>query len=204
MPAPARPEVFLQGAYGPDWRVPNPAFEFTTPRTGQATHRRLVRWTARAPGLLGPPVPAQATGSPRTRARSPGGWPARSRRECWSTWAAETAGTPGSSPSRGTTSRASTLVPNASRRVLKEMEPDQRPEVLPFNLESLRQTLAAGARASFSPDPVTVYGRFLLHALSDRARQHFWRYTSMALRSGGRGYLEFRTEKDSSQAQGVR
>ena len=89
------------------------------------------------------------------------------------------------------------VVPNASRRVLKEMEPDQRPEILPFNLESLRQTLAAGARASFSPEPVTVYGRFLLHALSERARQHFWRYTSMALRSGGRCYLEFRTEKDS-------
>ncbi len=41
MPAPARPEVFLEGAYGPDWRVPNPAFEFTTPRRDK---RRIGGW----------------------------------------------------------------------------------------------------------------------------------------------------------------
>ena len=199
MPAPARPEVFLEGAYGPDWRVPNPAFEFTTPRRDK---RRIGGWFG---GLRdrrdfwSRQYGAQADRIPRDP--SP-----------FARWVA------GQQPpgvlvdvgcgngrdtrffaEQGYAVTGLDAVPNASRRLLKEMEPEQRPEVLPFNLESLRQTLAAGARASFSPEPVTVYGRFLLHALSDRTRQHFGRYTSMALRSGGRGYLEFRTERDSSR-----
>jgi SAM-dependent methyltransferase len=197
MPAPAKPEVFLQAAYGPDWRVPNPAFEFTTPRTHK---RRIGGWFgglrerrdfwSRQYGTEADRIPREPSPFARWVAgrESPGplvdvgcgnGRDTRFLAE------------------QGFDVTGLDLVPNASRRVLKGMEPDERPEVLPFNLESLRQTLAAGARASFSPEPVTVYGRFLLHALSDRARQHFWRYVSMALRSGGTCYLEFRTEKDS-------
>ncbi len=41
MPVPAEPEVFLEAAYGPDWRIPNPAFKFTTPR---ADKRRVAGW----------------------------------------------------------------------------------------------------------------------------------------------------------------
>ena len=197
MPAPARPEVFLEGAYGPDWRVPNPAFEFTTPRSSK---RRIGGWFGglrERRDFWGRQFAAQADRIPRDP--SP-----------FARWVADRE-SPGPLVDVGCGNGRDTrffadlgydvtgldLVPNASRRVLKELEPDRRPEVLSFNLESLRQTLAAGARASFSPEPVTVYGRFLLHALSDRARQHFWRYTSMALRSGGRCYLEFRTDKDT-------
>ena len=40
-PAPARPEKLLEATYGPGWKVPDPAFHFTTPRT---TSRRLNGW----------------------------------------------------------------------------------------------------------------------------------------------------------------
>ena len=197
MPAPAKPEVFLQGAYGPDWRVPNPAFQFTTPRRDK---RRIGGWFGglRQPrDFWGRQYAAQADRIPRDPSLF-AGWVAGQE----SPGVLVDVGCGNGRDTRffaelGYDVTGLDVVPNASRRVLKEMEPDQRPEILPFNLESLRQTLAAGARASFSPEPVTVYGRFLLHALSERARQHFWRYTSMALRSGGRCYLEFRTEKDS-------
>ena len=199
MPAPAKPEVFLQGAYGPDWRVPNPAFEFTTPRSDK---RRIGGWfgglrerrdfwgrqyAVEANRIPSDPsqfarwVADQESPGPLTDVGCGNGRDARFFAEL------------------GYDVTGLDLVPNASRRVLKGMEPDHRPRVLPFNLESLRHTLAAGARISFSPEPVTLYGRFLLHALSESARQHFWRFASMALRSGGRCYLEFRTEEDSTR-----
>lgn len=199
LPAPARPEVFLQGAYGPGWRVPNPAFEFETPRRDK---RRIGGWFGglrERRDFWGRHYSAHADRIPRTP--SP-----------FARWVADQE-PPGALVDVGCGNGRDTryfaelghrvtgldLVPNASRRTLRGMEKDQRPEVRPLNLESLRQALAAGAHASFSPEPVTVYGRFLLHALSDTSRQHFWRYTSMALRSGGRCYLEFRTEEDSSR-----
>ncbi len=41
LPAPARPEKLLEATYGPNWKVPDPAFHFDTPRT---TYRRLNGW----------------------------------------------------------------------------------------------------------------------------------------------------------------
>ena len=41
LPAPARPEKLLEATYGPNWKVPDPAFHFATPRT---TYRRLNGW----------------------------------------------------------------------------------------------------------------------------------------------------------------
>ena len=40
-PAPARPEKLLEAMYGEAWRVPDPAYKFTTPRE---TARRLTGW----------------------------------------------------------------------------------------------------------------------------------------------------------------
>lgn len=36
-----------------------------------------------------------------------------------------------------------------------------------------------------------------MHALEDEGRHHLWRLARMALRAGGRLYLEFRTGKDA-------
>lgn len=40
-PAPAQPERLLEAMYGPSWKVPDPAYKFTTPRS---TQRRLNGW----------------------------------------------------------------------------------------------------------------------------------------------------------------
>jgi SAM-dependent methyltransferase len=197
MPVPAKPEVFLRAAYGPDWPIPNPAFEFTTPRSDR---RRIGGWF----GGLRERRDFWRHQYASDSGRIPG------HPSSLATWVAGKE-PPGKLVDVGCGNGRDTrffadlgfdvtgldLLPNASRRLLEGMEPGKRPEVKPFNLESLRQTLATAAQFSFSPDPVTVYGRFLLHALSDSARRNFWRFTSMALRSGGRCYLEFRTEQDA-------
>lgn len=41
LPAPARPEKWLEFAYGPGWRVPDPSFQFITPRS---TKIRFEPW----------------------------------------------------------------------------------------------------------------------------------------------------------------
>ena len=41
VPVPAVPERLLEAMYGEHWRVPDPAFKFTTP---ESTHRRLNGW----------------------------------------------------------------------------------------------------------------------------------------------------------------
>ncbi|MET0725110.1 MAG: methyltransferase domain-containing protein [Leifsonia sp.] len=41
LPAPARPEAWLEYAYGPGWRVPDPTFQFVTPRS---TRDRFETW----------------------------------------------------------------------------------------------------------------------------------------------------------------
>jgi AcrR family transcriptional regulator len=46
---------------------------------------------------------------------------------------------------------------------------------------------------------VVEAGAFLLHSLSETARGHFWRLMSMAMRNGGRCYLEFRTDQDAAR-----
>jgi SAM-dependent methyltransferase len=197
VPAPANPEVFLEGAYGPDWRIPNPAFEFTTPRSAR---RRINGWF----------------GGLRDRRDF---WRRRYAQEArrlpknpspFASWV-QSREQPGRLLDVGCGNGRDTrffaelgydvlgldLVPKASQRVLRRLDSDVRPRVAPLNLESLRSTLFVGAQESFGPRPVTVYARFLLHALSDTARKHFWRLTSMALRNGGRCYLEFRTDQDA-------
>jgi SAM-dependent methyltransferase len=88
------------------------------------------------------------------------------------------------------------LLPRVSKPTLAAMRDTAAPPVDDLNLASVRQTLALGARLAHGAEPVTVYARFLLHTLSTTDRLNFWRLASMASRSGGRVYVEFRTEQD--------
>jgi hypothetical protein len=46
-------------------------------------------------------------------------------------------------------------------------------------------------------DRPVIYGRFLLHSLEERGRTNLFDLAAVALASGGRIYLEFRTGKDA-------
>lgn len=198
IPVPSRPEVFLEAAYGPSWRVPNPAFQFNPRRLDR---RRIHGWFGglrerrdfwsrhyAAEGRRIPETPSPfarwvAEREPAGRLFDVGCGNGRDTRFF---------------VAHGYDVTPLDLLPRASRRVLGRLPAHTRPQVQPFNLQSLRQALATGGRASFERRPVTVYGRFLLHALSDYSRENFWRFTSMALSGGGRCYLEFRTDRDAT------
>jgi hypothetical protein len=62
-----------------------------------------------------------------------------------------------------------------------------------LNLESPHSYLTRGARLSHQPGVRHVYARFMIDALAPGGRDGLWRYSSMACRSGGRTFLEFRT-----------
>ena len=196
MPAPRNPETFMLAAYGPDWRIPNPAFKFETPKRDK---RRVNGWFgglrerrdfwARTYNTEGRRIPRTAS--------------------TFAQWVGEQE-QPGTLVDVGCGNGRDTrhfaklgfdvtgldLVPSASTATLRGMPQGSTARVETFNLESMRQTLAAGARFARRPGPVAVYGRFLIHALSESARPSFWRFASMAVRHGGRVYLEFRTERD--------
>ena len=196
-PAPAVPEVFLESAYGPHWRVPNPAFAFERPRRQR---RRIRGWFGgmrerrdfwgRFYAASGHLVPTEAS--------------------LFAQWVAERESS-GNLIDLGCGNGRDTLFfaqrgfrvtgveghPRAGRKTLLGLPADGRPEIRQLNLESLRDTLLLGAELARGEGERSVYSRFLMHALTDAARQNAWRLMAMSLRAGGRGYLEFRTPKDA-------
>jgi SAM-dependent methyltransferase len=89
------------------------------------------------------------------------------------------------------------VAPRHARRALQDLPQETRPQVRRVNLDSLQETLFAGARLAHERGPRTVYARFVLNALGEYGRENAWTLISMALAEGGRGYLEFRTPRDS-------
>jgi SAM-dependent methyltransferase len=197
MPVPADPEVFLVAAYGPDWRVPNPAFSFERPRRQR---RRMRGWFggmrerrdawSRFYAASGTKIPGQPSS--------------------FAAWVAERE-QPGPLVDLGCGNARDSVffsrrgyqvtavdaaLPPARRRV-RRLPQKERPRLLRVNLESLRETLVAGAELADDQQPRVVYARFLLHELSAEGRENTWRFMRMCLDAGGRGYLEFRTHRDA-------
>jgi SAM-dependent methyltransferase len=67
-----------------------------------------------------------------------------------------------------------------------------------MDLNDLRTTLLLGADLAARESPAVLYARFVANALDDPARDNLWRLAAMALRGGGRMYLEFRTTRDQT------
>lgn len=202
MTAPADPAAILAAAYGEGWRVPDPAFRYDSPTWlkrrfsgffgGLITHRK--RWDAfnasKGKRLLKQPspfarwvnseFPSDAT---LVDAGCGGGRDSR-------LFARSGRPVIGVDYSLGAVLRANRWAerraPNASFE--------------PLNFYDTRAALAMGARLSRLDHPVDLYARFLLHALEDRGRVNFWRMATMALRGGGRLFLEFRTDRDAANS----
>ena len=196
LPAPARPEVFLQAAYGEGWRVPDPTFRYR----GNPTRRRMRMWVG---GLRedrdrwsrfyrdhATEIPTDPTPYARSLTGQVGG---------------STVVDIGCGNGRDVTflarNGASVIGLDISLRALKDARKQSAREHLPatygrINLASLRDTLLTGADLAAQRSPTVVLARFLVHGLAPRTRDNFWRLTRMLLRGGGRAFLEFRVSTD--------
>jgi SAM-dependent methyltransferase len=189
-PAPARPERLLEATYGPDWRVPDPTFSFDPATDARARldlwfrgirqHRN--RWDRHYSGLRDRPLGPR----PREIARvvheaEPGATVidvacGRGRDAVWLA-------------RQGHRVVALDYSATALAQV-RSAEEDLDLEVHIVNLLELRQVLGWGARLSRIDGPRAMVARHAFDALPPLARAGLWRLAGMALRGGGRLYLE--------------
>jgi hypothetical protein len=196
LPVPAVPEKLLEATYGPGWRVPDPAYHFHTARP---TVQRLNGWfrgirvlrsewerkhssnrdrrtPGRRPSELALFVVEQEEGVPDQVVDLGAG------RAGDALWFAR----------QGAATTALDFVPRAAeaaRRIADEE--GLRFAAREVNLLSLRSTLAEGVRLAHMPGPRIVVARHLADATVAAGRAGAGRLAEMALRGGGRLYLEF-------------
>jgi SAM-dependent methyltransferase len=200
-PAPADTDRFLTATYGPDWRVPDPAFSFGTP---PSTYRRLddwfrgfvvhrAEWDGRYQARIRRRVevrPSRLARNLLRDTRSAGDAPGivvdlgcgQGVDAYW--LAGRGLRTEGLDYShRGYV--------DLSRRAARKGRP-VRYGIL--NLLETRHVLGHGARLAREPGRHTVLARHLLDALPPgRGRENVWRFADMLGRAGGRMYLDVLT-----------
>jgi hypothetical protein len=199
MPVPAKPEKLLEAMYGPGWRVPDPAFQFTTPhRTvrafddwfrGTQTNARL--WARRARGK-------EAT---KLRRHSPLAGLALDEAERLGAEVLDVGAGRGADSlwlaRHGVPVVAYDFVPRALRdaHALAAAESLDL-EVRHLNLGEWRSVLAEGARLAHHPRPRVVLARHVVDATTAFGRESLARLCSMALREGGSLFAEFHVPTD--------
>ncbi len=199
LPAPAQPEHLLAAMYGPGWKTPDPAFQFTTPAS---TSRRLDDWFRgtvvgraawdrryqgqryRRPGGRGAPVARSIYREERMGEAPPGlvvdvgcgrGTDAR--------WFAR----------QGVPTLGLDYSPRGYEMVQRTVRPERPLEFGALNLLELRSVLGWGARVATTPGRRVVLARHIVDAVPRVGREHLWRFLRLACGSGdgGRAYLQF-------------
>jgi SAM-dependent methyltransferase len=195
LPAPADTDKFLAATYGPSWRVPDPAFHFETPRS---THRRLNGWF-RGTRVLRTEWDrtwsrAYRSGSPPLNPNPLARWMFEREPEIHSVvdigcgrgsdvaWLA----------AQGVPSLGLDFSPRGYAGVAELAAAQGLPaEFHPLNLVETRHALGWGAHLARTPGPKMLLARHVADATNRRGRENLWRFGEMALRDGGRLYLEF-------------
>lgn len=194
LPVPAQPERLLEVTYGPGWRVPDPAFKFTTE---DRTVRALNDWfRGTQPGIRHWERRASLMADGRVRRRPT---PlAQVVHESATELGAEVLDVGAGRGADALWLAREGLPVTAYDYVLRGLEPAMdlaRAEgidltVRHLNLTELRSVLAEGARLARSPRPRVVMAQHVVDATSGVGRRSLARLCSMALRSGGRLHAE--------------
>jgi hypothetical protein len=193
--APADPEAVLAFLYGPDWRIPDPAFSPVDPWEGT---RRLEGWMR---GVRTHVITWNETYRNR-HAEIP------RKRSDFAVWAQERMDRPaalvadlGSGSGRDSAwfhAQGHRVVGYdysgaALRRTRQRLRRrgDEDPDVRTLALNDLRAALVAGAELAREPEPPYLYARGLLECLDVEARAHLWQLSSMSQRRGGALFVEY-------------
>jgi len=204
-PVPAVPEKLLEATYGPGWRVPDPAYHFETARStvmrlnGWFRGIRVLRseWERKHSSNRDKPVPERPSELARAAAEREGVGgqvvDLGAGRGGDALWFAR----------QGASVTALDFVPRAAAHAVETAAGEGLDlAAREVNLLSLRSTLAEGARLAHAPGPRTVLARHLVDATVPAGRAGAWRLCEMALRGGGRLYLEFWSGEARRRAEG--
>ena len=204
--APADPERVLAFTYGPDWRVPDPAFHFDHDPVDvrrmdgwfRAPRRRIRFWSDFYKGPDSARVPKEPSsfapwvqrrlderGTGATRILDVGAGTGRD-----ATYFTE----------QGHLVAAMDYTSHGMRSTQRyRKERGVKVAYRYFNVEDLRSVLVTGARYSYDEHVREIYARGLLDVLGDAGRDNFWRFASMVQRRGGETFVEFRTPESASE-----
>lgn len=188
MPVPAQPDKLLEVTYGPGWRVPDPAFKFTTPeRTVRAFNDwfrgnkpNIRYWHRQIRSNRAKPLPEHSSlaelARDEAKARGAEVFDVGAGRGQDALWLAR----------EGLTVTAYDYV-MGNLTPLREVAVDEglALSVRQLNLTDRRMLLAEGALAAHTPRPRVVMARHLVDATSFEGIQGFVRFCSMSLRAGG-------------------
>jgi SAM-dependent methyltransferase len=188
LPAPARPERYLEAAFGPGWRVPDPGFAYDTPRrlrrmmTGWFGQLRRERnwWREHSEG--------RPAGDPSDFARWVG-----DRLPAGVTVVDVGCGLAADSgyfAGNGHRVVGVDFVAGLGARFRRATRNKRRSRFVNLNLYALDETLRFGARLAREPGDRAVYARRLFDDLRPDGRDAFWRLAAMALHRGGRCWVE--------------
>ena len=195
LPAPARPEVFLEAAYGPDWRCPDPTFQYQA----SLSRRRIRMWV----------------GGLREDKDQWGRFYKMHRREIprtaspFARWVIQQADATvvidvGCGTGRDTLHYARKGRTAIGLDVVSAAYRPAQRKAAKRGLDASFRHLnlsrcgdhAYRRRAGWTQQTTAITARFVLHNLQPADRDHFWRLCTMLLQGGGRAYLEFRVPRD--------
>jgi SAM-dependent methyltransferase len=199
MPVPADTDRFLTATYGPDWRVPDPAYKFDTPRS---TRRRLTGWFRGTrmgrdaweqdyERRLDPLPPVEPSDFARWVVECEDGIPERvvdigCGRALDDLWFAR----------EGSRVLGLDYLPQGARQALElATEEGADLEVRMLSLGELRSVLAESARLAHEPGRRVVTVRHTADATDADSRERLWRACSVLLRASGRVYVEVLTDR---------
>jgi SAM-dependent methyltransferase len=197
LPAPADTDAFLTATYGPNWRTPDPAFVYETPRTTylrfndwfRGTRVNRKDWDRRYLG--------RRRANPRRKPPELARWVLEREdagvkvvdvgcgRGAAARWLAR----------RGLDVLGLDYAPTAYEFMSgwAEQRPGLRLRFAMLNLLELRHVLGWGARLAHEPATHVIMARHVADAVPGAGRRNLWRLAEMVCRPGGRLYLEFLT-----------